>query len=501
MSILRYRYSEFEAAQKKLQDINADLDDIIDLTMKANETFVLVQMGEWAQAQADACIQVETDARIFREAMSSFEGKFSELVQAADSIKGERDAFVSSMGASASDGDLVACNTEGSVSSTCTLLVGQLSTLDAKAGDAQSALCGLRDSGAISAAIDMVKTDVSDEKEKVEDIRSAWSTLKSSATSFESTYSSMDEQSTSSLRSKFFITTEMLNDVGDTLVYNYTNGPVAQGLARMGVAREGLKDIKKMIETFAKPLAELDDLNQVSKFFGAMSTLIRSEGIGTFVKNLVSSNPFDNSVFLTRLVNQMSGGLLTVNVRPGNGYLKKLFTSETFTAPLDAWKNVRAGGAGVLDYFKSKFAKGGLASCADDAPKVTTITKALPRAGKFVKGACKGLGVVADVAELYGVFTNSKAAYQTTVGDDAQKTAAAVVAGGKGLLKFGVGKAVGAAVGTVIGGPVGTVIGMAVGGVIGDAIKGAIEDWDTSGLVDGLANFIRGDKKNAFAAG
>ena len=54
MSILRYRYSEFEAAQKKLQDINADLDDIIDLTMKANETFVLVQMGEWAQAQADA---------------------------------------------------------------------------------------------------------------------------------------------------------------------------------------------------------------------------------------------------------------------------------------------------------------------------------------------------------------------------------------------------------------------------------------------------------------
>lgn len=506
MSILKYRYSEFEAAQKKLQDINDDLDDIINLTVKANETFVLVQRGDWAQAQAEACVQVETDARIFREAMSSFEGKFDSLLSDADSIRAERDSFVSSMGASVPDPDLVTCNTDGAVSDRCTSLIGQLDALEAKAGEAEDSLSGLRDSGAIAAAIGSVKTDVTGERGKVEDIRSAWSTLKSSASSFESSYSSTDEMSSSSLRSSFFITPTMLETVGAdlTAAYEASEGfRIASGV--QGVWSP-VGDFKTLVGNVAKTMSAYDHYEQAGKFFGAMAGVIKEDGIGNFVKGLFSGRPIGNNRFLTIVANEVSGrpfsfsSLASVSRFSWSGFGKKLF-EDTLGAPADALRAMRKNVSGLTDmgtYLKSKFVKGGVRGLAGDAPSLST---SLSKTAKFFKGFAKGVGVVGDAFELYGVFTDAQAAYQTTAGDDAQKTAAAVVEGGKGILKFGAGKAIGAAVGTCLGGPLGTVAGIFVGGLIDTAAGAVIDSIDTGGLVDGLANIFRGGKKSAFAAG
>lgn len=506
MSILKYKYSQFEAAKSKLDDINDRLDDIIDLTMKANETFVLVQMGEWAQAQADACVQVETDARIFRKAMGDFQRKFGNVLVDAKQIQFERDQFISELGASVADSDRVVCDTSGQIPSRCATLTGYLIALDSKASDAEGALAGLRDSGHIAAAISSVKNDVTTEKSTVEDVLTAWRTFRDSASDFESSYSCADNFSTNSLRSGFFITPTMLNSVGAELVSAYENSDVAKGLENMSNSAKSLGKLKKLIEKYAKPLSEFKHYEDAGAFFGAMSQVIKQNGFGNFVKGLFGAGSGGNKLATASIAYKFSNSPFSwKKLGSWNGFslknIRHKFFEDTVGSISKAAKDMREGFSGFSDiggYLKSKFFKGGAGELLDDAPKMST---GLSKTAKFFKGAAKGLGVVGDVATLYGVFTNSKAAYQTTVGDDAQKTAAAIVEGGKGLLDFGAGKAVGAIVGTCFGGPVGTVVGMAIGGAVGGLISSAIENWDTSGLVDGLGNLLRGGKKNAFAAG
>ena len=71
-------------------------------------------------------------------------------------------------------------------------------------------------------------------------------------------------------------------------------------------------------------------------------------------------------------------------------------------------------------------------------------------------------------------------------------------------MKFGAGKAVGAAIGTCLGGPLGAVAGIALGGLVDAGLNWIGEQMNKSGatqsITNGIAEFLRGGKSDsAFA--
>ena len=150
-------------------------------------------------------------------------------------------------------------------------------------------------------------------------------------------------------------------------------------------------------------------------------------------------------------------------------FFEKLDDARLSSEAIDAYENLRDGGKEIGAYLSDKISRNAFET-VDDAGKFVEEASGLDdaaslgsSAGKLAKGAGKALGFVGDVVTIADTFQKSKEAYQTTSGDRAQKSAAAMVEGGEGLVKWGVGKAVGAAVGACFGGPVGAVAGMAIG--------------------------------------
>ena len=498
MSVLKFKTQQFEDAKKKLGTAKGKLDDTISKTAEANKYFLLTQTGQWSDAQGDACVQIETDARIFREAMARFESTFGKLASDAKTIEGDRDGFLSELGAGGGK-DLVVCNTGANVSGKCTECVGRYDNLNAKASNAEGALAGLRDSGAIQGAISSVKSDVSTQKAKLDAVRGKWDTLKEHASDFESKYSA-NKDDPQSLRARNFITAKMVESAAKGLEDAYSKGELYQALkGAAGLKKNWLKPVKDALNYFGKPVNALNTTSG-NRFFGIVADMIKQDGMGGYLKSLVEDNPFNGS-FLTRLAKQVTGFKM-FEWKGRKGFLGKL-NEETIGSLGKAAEDLRGG-------FK------GLKNASEVADDLTSSGFArFTAVGRLAKGTAKALGVVGDVISFADIFNNSAAEYHNTAGDVYDKTAAAVVEGTKGLAKWGLGKAVGAFVGTCLGGPVGMAVGVGIGAGA-DWFFGEVAGWfkesgaqkkasnAVAGAMRGAGNFFGGlfggqSKKNAFA--
>lgn len=192
MSVLKYDVVQLEDAKAEFKGVNSALGDAISKTVEANTSFISIQMGAWANEEAAACVAVETDARIFKEAMESLKTKFDSLVDDAKAVRNKRDSLVEEMGTSAPNPNKVTCDTGGTITAVCSEAIQPLNALEKSAQTAQKSLNGLRDSSTISLAIENVSANVRTERIKTNAISTQWSALQSAAQDFESTYSSAD---------------------------------------------------------------------------------------------------------------------------------------------------------------------------------------------------------------------------------------------------------------------------------------------------------------------
>lgn len=507
MSVLKFKVQQFEDAKKKLGDTKSKLDDTIEKTAEANKYFILTQMGTWIEAQGDACVQIETDARIFREAMVRFETTFGKLAGDAKTIEGDRDGFVSELGAGGKT-DLVVCDTGSNVGGKCIECVGHYDNLNAKADNALSSLAGLRDAGAIQSAIESVKGDVSTQKAKVDSVRGKWDTLKQHASEFESKYSANKDDS-QSLRARNFITADMVKSAGTALEKSYSEGPIAQFFAGAKDAKESwLKPLKNTLNAVGKPLDDID-VRSTTAFFGGVAQLIKGRGgFRSYLENLfVGSHSVGVGTAIAGRLSGFNKSLFQFKGTTWKKFTEKLIKDETLGSLNKALTDLKGGWKGATR------AADGAMEFAEDAGKFSKISK-VKGFGKLIKGAGKTVGVVGDVIEVGSIFNNTAAAYHDTAGDAYDKSASATVEAVKGVAKFGAGKAVGAIVGTCLGGPIGTAIGVGIGIGIDSGMTWLADKFKESGAQKkvskavgnafrSVGNFFDGifgkKKKNAFA--
>lgn len=448
MSILKFRCTEFDTAVDNLKTVNERFDDAITRTTAANKVFQYTNQGVWAEAESEACISVETQSRVFREAMDSFQSKFENIRDSGKDIQSKRDAFVAAMGAAPEDEDLVMCNSDSSISSMCDAVDSDIDTLKSKGHAAQNAMDGLRDSGPIYDAVQALLKDLFNEGVKVGIVRDKWEDLKDATDTFERTYS--DEGNAGSITASQFVTSAMIDAAEEDLASSYD----ADFFGAVGIIDTATGEIKKGVKDWGKSCELIGKVFTEAKAF----SFNKGKWGEKFFEKLSELNP-------------------KIKLNSGLGLMDD--GAKSMSQGLDAMDDL----ASSTDDF------------VDGAEKFTTGY------GNVFKGAGKVLGVVGDGLSLLDTFQKSKKAYYSTAGDTAQKTAAAVVTAGEGLTKFGVGKAIGLVTGTFLGGPVGAVAGMAIGAAVDKGMDWLIGKFQDSGAeqkcIDGLGQFFRGGKKKA----
>jgi hypothetical protein len=473
LSVLRFKVSELESGQKRINDIEGRLLDTIATTSKENLSFSSVQSGDWAEAQAKASVNIETNARIFSQAMAQLGKVFVGLVCEAKTIQGNRDALMSEAGASVAFGDMVECDTDGRVGLFCDEAREEMADLSSKAGEAIAALSGLRGAGGITGSLSSLQEDLSQQQDKVQRISKAWARLQSSASEFESTYSSGTDST--SLDKGKFIDSGMISATRDAMAdeYGMSGAARANSAATSVTKSDTYKWAKRILGTLGSTLGHADAFGSAVSFAGYAKGLA-SGAPGTFLLNVVGlRNDEDHSFDRAALaIGAEATGFNASFFGTGafkSRFFERLDDARLSSEAIDAYENLRDGGKEIGAYLSSKLCKKA-SVVADDMDGLASATPALDDAaslgssvGKLAKGAGKALGFVGDVVTIADTFQKSKEAYQTTSGDRAQKSAAAMVEGGEGLVKWGVGKVVGAAVGACFGGPVGAVAGMAIG--------------------------------------
>ncbi len=479
MSVLKFKKSDLDEASKKIDTMRQGLDGAISNTSEANRSFVSSQSGEWAAGETTASIKIESEARIFNEALDGFKQTFERLTSDAGTIKTDRDEFLSELGASASDPDRVVCDTGGHVTVSCSDVKDKLDGLDKKISAVTDAMSGLEDKGTIPSALDSLKQDVTGEGKKLDDVSAKWQTFSKAASEFESTYSA-------SLKGDKFITEEITTKVGKQLEQEWGASAEGQINTLLHNTKDALgNDFVKLILGAAKKYGE-----GVPKTGAYVST-----ALWAWIKGHASSDE------LGAARGDLEASIIYALGKSGEkgSYLSQI--SEKFKDSLNLGKSAKE----AWDDIRGALGKKSFAG------ETKNMVGGLSRAGKFASGVAKGVGVVGDALSIYGIFSDSKQAYETTAGDGAQKTAAAIVTAGGGVAKFGIGKAVGAVVGTAFGGPVGTVVGIGVGmavdkgiGWVGDKLKEsgaqkAVTNWVAGGIRRIGSALGGGSPENAFA--
>lgn len=514
MSILRFKVSELESGQKLLHDIGHRLLDTIVVTSKENLSFSSVQSGDWAEAQAKASVNIETNARIFNQAITRLDGVFVRLVSEARAIQAHRDALMSELGASVALGDMVECDTNGRVEVYCDEAREGMAELSSDIDEAVAALAGLRGAGAITGNLSSLQGDLSQQRDKVQRISEAWAKLQSSASEFESSYSS--GTGSVSLDKGKFIDSGMISATRDTMAdeYGMSGAARANSAATSVTKSDTYKWAKRILGTLGSTLGHANAFGSVVSFAGYAKGLA-SGAPGTFLLNVVGlrsdeDHSFDRAALAIGAeatgFNASFFGTGTFKSR----FFEKLDDARLSSEAIDAYENLRDGGKEIGAYLSSKFLKGAR-SASDDAGELASgaairlddAASLGSSAGKLAKGAGKALGLVGDVVSLADTFQKSKKAYETTSGDRAQKSAAAAVEAGEGLAKWGVGKGVGALVGACFGGPVGAVAGMAIGCGVDFLLDQGQRVFDNSELKQDMINTVasaqRGSPSATFA--
>ena len=498
----------FNASKSGVKDARNELNQLEqwvsacnDRCSDVNTSFAAIMAGSWADAEVSAAIQLQTYLLIYTQALEQTHTTYDDMITELDgTLSTARDAVLESVKASTGDADKLHFDDTGAVTSGVSNSETALENLNTQVGVAEGALSGLENSGAIAAALDALTQATTKEAEDIEKVRTTYDEYQQAVDDFEDEFASR-------LSAQEFISQPMLDSAAKTMTDQFEGSAIAGIVGTIGSFKSNfISPVKDTVEMFAKPLAELKPENAVA-LWNSMKKVFTKGGLshirelGSSAKALLTNNE--------GIINIFKKGTFK------SGNFKKVLTDclgewgKKFKADFRSWSRIinwtknaddidNAIDASRMVSKGDKFLKIGRVSSLDDAADLASTS------GKILKGGAKYLGFVGDFIELGTGLMDASKAYQTTVGDGAQKTAAAVVTGGSALVKFGAGKAVGAAIGTCLGGPLGAVAGIALGGLVDAGLNWIGEQMNKSGatqsITNGIAEFLRGGKSDsAFA--
>lgn len=357
----------------------------------------------------------------------------------------------------------------------CDFAVGSLEDLEVAVAAAQSALDGLESSGGVSGALSALSSLVGTQGSAIGEIRSSYVAYEAAVDAFEEEYANR-------LAPGEFVTDAMRDTVVADLHAQYgealDSGPFAfiDVFGDVGAALAGATGVA----------AAMDERNAALWRFAA-SSLFGKEGRGLKLAD---------RQWFARLALGLSDDVRSA-----------IPEDQTF------WQFFKKGAwEGATDWVRPSKWKESFDSMRDLAEglgeKAHALFSGSQRSGKVLKGsfeafdsladyadgAVKGLGYAGTVLSVFDTVGQAGAAFNSTIGDGCDKSAAAVVEVGEGLVEFGTGVAVGAAVGA-IGGPVGVAAGVAIGWVAGELLDAGLKWFDESGLkdkaIDGIGDALR----------
>ena len=445
-----------------------------------NTTFSSIMMGAWADAETQAVMQLQTYLIIYADALDTMHTTYDSMVSELDgTLSSKRDAVLEAVKASTGNDDVVHLDDTGAVAAGVADSNAALDALRGQVAMAMGALSGLENAGDIAAALDDLTTAAEDEAEAIEQAGTKYTDYQDVVDDFDSSYGD-------SLASENFITDDMLDRAAQVMTDQFEGTEIAGFIGGAADFKKNiLSPVKKAIDAYAKPLAEISPQNAVALWNQFKGVVINQEywhynDYVEAVDKFLCTNGKNAKKFFSKYVDDLTG----------------------FLRPSQYVKQAREI-AGAFDM--SDIPSKSMAYADDVAETVDDFADAASRSGTVLKGVAKYGGYLGDAIELGSGLMSASEAYQTTVGDGAQKTAAATVTAVGAVAKFSAGKVAGALIGTALCGPLGAVVGIGLGFVIDDIATGIGNAMNKSGatqwLTDSLAWVLRGGKEDdsAFA--
>ena len=505
--------TQFEQACKDVHALHQDVNVSKERTAAVNVQFMTIMRGAWAQAENAACVLLESNLRVFNEALSNLASDYDSAYDAlSGKVSTARDAVMNELGGSTSDRTKLQLNDGAVVPNAVTAVDGSYDSLKTAIADATSALSGLENSGDIAAALSDLESKASDQKSRIGRVGTAYSDFATSVSDFESTYSGRFDPAK-------FITDKMVDTASKGMESTYAHTPLGQvsGFLSSIKGSAAFKNFKKWGSMAGDALSTLkkgvDNAKYMSKALGGVRD--------AFVGALQNYDCTGDVVYaLKHGSRDMLSALGKGTIDSVKHWWKTLSNDPSKIGTLDE-KNAWAGfiskwqdktglfRADKIDDVVKNGSVGSLLDSAKDIKDASSKVGAVSEFGTHVKKFFRGVGFVGDAIEVTSYVSDTAEAYYTHEGDGYEKVTAGAVQAVEGVAKFGIGKAIGAGVGFVFGGgPVGAVAGMFVGGLIDEGVKGLFGAFDKSdakeGIIDGVSGFFRGifggGKKSAFAA-
>ncbi|MBE6468383.1 MAG: hypothetical protein E7001_00045 [Coriobacteriaceae bacterium] len=474
--MFRVDIDEFSSAATVVSSAATRAGESVTRVGKVNSGFASLMSGAWATAESRAYADLEVTLRMLTEGLTAMGDTYADaLASLTGEVAPTRDALLSAARSNAASPQVVRFEPYHNVAGACDFAVGSLEDLKVAVAAAQSALDGLESSGGVSGPLSALSSLAGTQGSAIDEIRASYVAYEAAVDAFEEEYANR-------LAPGEFVTESMRDTVVADLHAQYgealDNGPFA--------FIDVFGDVSVVLSAVGGGAAAMDRSNAALWRY-ALSFMCGEEGRGL---KLVDRQ------WLSRFALGLSDDVRSA-IPEGQTFwqfFKKGFESEvTDWVKPSEWKKSYEGVRGLVGDLGERVrafysgSKGAIRKADDLFTSVESV-------GTHIDNAVKGLGYMGTALSVFDTVGQAGAAFNSTVGDGYDKTAAAVVEVGEGLVEFTAGAAVGATVGA-IGGPVGVAAGVAIGWVAGELLDAGLKWLDDEGFkdraVDGIGDAFR----------
>lgn len=469
--MFRVDIDEFSSAATVVSSAATRAGESVARVGKVNSGFASLMSGAWMSAESRAYAELEMTLRMLTEGLAAMGDTYAD---ALTSLEGEvapaRDALLSAALSTPASPQVVRFEPYHNVAGACDFADGSLEDLRMAVAAAESALTGLESSGGVSGPLSALSSLAGNQGAAIGEIRSSYMAYEAAVDAFEEEYASR-------LAPGEFVTESMRTTVAADLQAQYGEALDSGPFAFIDV----FGDVGAVLAGATGVAAAMDERNAALWRFAA-SSLFGKEGRGLKLAD---------RQWFARLALGLSDDVRSA-IPEGQTFwqfFKKGFESEvTDWAKPSKWAESFDSAKELIDDLgeraKGYFKKNNVTTKVRDS-----FLSSSTSFGKNMDAAVKCLGYAGTALSAIDTIGQAGAAYNSTVGDGYDKTAAAAVEVGEGLVEFTAGAAVGAAVGA-IGGPVGAVAGVAIGWAAGELLDAGLKWLDDEGFKDKAANGI-----------
>lgn len=469
--MFRVDIDEFSSAATVVSSAATRAGESVARVGEVNSGFANLMSGAWVTAESRACADLEVTLRMLAEGLSAMGDTYADaLASLTGEVAPSRDALLSAAMSTAASPHVVRFEPYHNAAGGCDFATGSLEDLEAAVAAAQSALSGLESSGGVSGPLSALSSLVGAQGSAIGEIRSSYVAYEAAVGAFEEEYANR-------LAPGEFITDAMRDTVVADLHAQYGEALDSGPFAFIDV----FGDVGAALSAVGGGAAAMDRSNAALWRY-ALSFMCGEEGRGLKLAD---------RQWFARLALGLSDDVRSAIPEDQTfwQFFKKGFESEvTDWVKPSKWVKSFDGVKGLVGDLGKK-AKAFFGSSGRPIAEVDGVFGDISPMSKNLDDAVKGIGYAGTAFSVVDTIGQAGAAFNSTIGDGNDKTAAAFVEVGEGAIEIGAGAAVGAAVGA-IGGPVGVAAGVAIGWAAGELLAAGLKLFDDSGVKDSVVDGV-----------